>query len=48
LSDTFAIFREFNIGWSYWCYEKGDDLFGILNKDGSERPVVDVIKKNLF
>jgi endoglucanase len=45
LEDTFSVFRELNIGWSYWCYEKGNDVFGILNKDGSERPAMKIIKK---
>ncbi len=47
LEDTFSVFEEHNIGWSYWSYEKGDDVFGILNQDGSERPPMQVIKKNL-
>ena len=47
LSDTFDVFKEYGIGWSYWCYEKGDDVFGILNHDGSERPPMKTIKKFL-
>ena len=48
LRDTFSVFNELNIGWSYWCYEKGDDVFGILNTDGSERWVMNVIREQLI
>lgn len=47
LRDTFSLFQENNIGWSYWCYEKGDDFFGILDADGNERPAMKVIKEAL-
>lgn len=48
LEDTFSVFEELNIGWSYWSYERGGGYsFGILNKDCSERPSMKVIKKYL-
>jgi endoglucanase len=47
LEDSFSVFKEWNIGWSYWCYEKGTDVFGILDQDGIERPPMKVIKKYL-
>jgi len=48
LDDTFSVFEELNIGWSYWSYEKGEGYgFGILDKDSNERPPMQVIKKYL-
>jgi hypothetical protein len=47
LEDTFSVRDEFEIGWSYWCYEKGEDVFGILDGDGRERPPMKVIRKYL-
>ena len=45
LKDTFSLFQENKIGWSYWCYEKGTDAFGILDAHGNERPAMKVIKE---
>lgn len=47
LEDAFSVFREFNISWSYWCNENGDDMVGILEKSGRKRSPMKIMKKSV-
>jgi endoglucanase len=44
MTDVLSIYRELHIGWTYWSYTRDRDNFGILNLDGSEKPIASILR----
>jgi hypothetical protein len=44
LRDVLSCFATHEIGWTYWCYGKGD-RFSLVDADGTPNPIAGVLQR---